>query len=76
MVLISILLHHYLLLTPQVCGSDWMCEKLVPRMRALYANATFYLHRITVLSSIKSLLMEGGLAGPTLANEVCFSMTN
>jgi hypothetical protein len=47
-----------------------MCEKLVPRMRALYANATFYLHRITVLNSIKSLLMEGGLAGPTLANEV------
>lgn len=53
-----------------VCGSDWICEKILPRIRQLYDGAVFYLHRITIVNSLKNVIMGEGIAGTVLASEV------
>ncbi|KAG5193166.1 protein phosphatase 2A regulatory subunit [Tribonema minus] len=54
----------------RVCGSEWVSERLIPKLLELYQASTFYLHRITILCALKTLLGDGTSASQALVAEV------
>ncbi|CAM9700590.1 unnamed protein product [Chrysoparadoxa australica] len=51
----------------KVFGSDWLSEKIFPRIRSLYAESNLYLIRISVLNAVAGLIPAA--AGTDLAND-------
>lgn len=50
-----------------VCGADWLQEKVLPRIHSFYDESTFYLIRIAILNALKKLAngeVRVGSVGP------------
>ncbi|CAM9338425.1 unnamed protein product [Discosporangium mesarthrocarpum] len=55
----------------RVCGSDWLQEKILPRIHGFYEEeSTFYLIRIAILNALKKLANGEGSAASVLVADV------